>query len=67
MNLNAFQAWLNKIAEEKRARERAARYTWARYEEFYLPLDAHQVPVDIAIGVAQELGLLRLQWQREGK
>jgi hypothetical protein len=59
MNLHSFQAWLERLAKEKR-------YRTAREEEFYVPFDvAPLASPEAKVAVAELLGDIRIAWRRE--
>ena len=59
MNLHSFQAWLERLAKEKRYRQ-------AREEEMYVPFDLAPIMSDEAkIQTALLLGSIRSAWHRE--
>ena len=64
MNLASYQAWLKRLAEEKRAKEKVKRYRKARLEEWYMPLDQSPVRYETAVYVSMYLGALRMEWHR---
>jgi len=62
MNVRQIQAWLARLAAEKRARK----YRDALlFEEWHVPFDAKPVSPEAAVAVAKFLGSIRLEWHRE--